>query len=165
MAEDLKKWTLIALQAARQLEKEGFEVYTKSSGKTSNSRGKEMFNFLAGEEVKHYKIVDNLIGRFGGQTKTVEEEENIKSGVFTETKGGSLDEKSDNLDALNIGIQAEHKSIETYTSIHDRTDSSELKKVMKKLIQEEKKHLSILEAEVEFVTDTGEWHDFKTVSM
>jgi rubrerythrin len=124
-----------------------------------------MFDFLAGEEAKHYKIVDNLVGRFGGQTKKMEEETAAESGIFTEAKGGAVSEKSDNLDALNVGIQAEHKSIETYTSIHDKTDSNELKKVMKKLIQEEEKHLSILETEVEFITETGEWHDFRTVSM
>ncbi|MBM3309230.1 MAG: hypothetical protein FJY77_03160 [Candidatus Altiarchaeales archaeon] len=165
MTENLKEWTLTALEGARRLEKEGFLFYTKAGFKTQNQKGREMFDFLAVEEAKHYKIVDNMVKTFGGQTKILEEEAAEESGVFAEARGGRLDEKSDNLDALNIGIQAEHKSIELYTSIHDKTDSKELKKAMKKLIQEEKKHLSILETEAEFITETGEWHDFRTVSM
>ncbi len=31
-------------------------------------------------------------------------------------------------------------------------------------VSEEEKHLSILETEVEFITDTGEFRDFKTVT-
>lgn len=165
MAEDLKKWTLVALESARKLEKEGYEFYTQAAQKTLNREGREMFEFLAVEEIKHYKIVDNLMEMFGGSRLPIKDEITSESGIFNETRGGSIGEKADQLDALNIGIKAEQKSIEAYSNIYDKTNNQSLKKAAKKLIQEEKKHLSILEAEVEFITDTGEYHDFRTITM
>jgi len=164
--EEARKWTVSALESARKLEKEGYEFYIKACEKTDDEKGREMFKFLAFEEVKHYDIVNSLIKMFGGESLPMPKEEvEEKSGVFSETEGGKITEKSDELDALNIGIKAEHRSIKAYSQVYDRTDDERLKIAMKKLVDEEKRHLSILEKEVEFITDTGEWHDFRTVSM
>jgi rubrerythrin len=165
MADKENKWMLFALESARKLEKEGFEFYTKAAGKTGNVDGVEMFKFLAGEEVKHYRIVDAIIKKAGGTSVPMADEKPYKSNVFEETAGGKVGGKADQLDALNIGIQAEDRSIKAYSDIYDKTSDNNMKIVMKKLVEEEKKHRSILEKEIEFVTDTGEFHDFRTITM
>lgn len=163
--DEQKKLLLTILRSARKLEKEGHDFYMTTADNTENRKGGEMFRFLAREEVKHYRIVDDLIAEAGGQHTPMEEEEAVKTDVFGETHGGRIWSKSDDLDALNIGIRAEQKSIETYSRLHDQIADKKIKKTAKKLLDEEKKHLSILEVQVEFVTDTGEYHDFKTITM
>lgn len=163
--DEQKKWLLTILKSARKLEKEGYDFYTKAAEKTGDKNGRDMFRFLALEEVKHYKVVDDLLVQSGGEHKPVEEEDAGKSDVFAETQGGRVGEKAYDLDALNIGIRAEKKSIETYSKLHDQVKTRKIKKTAKKLADEEKKHLSILEAQVEFITNTGEYRDFKTITM
>jgi rubrerythrin len=156
---------MTVLSSARKLEKEGYDFYMKAAFGTENRRGEEMFTFLAHEEVKHYNIVDELIAQSGGQRTPLEKERPVETGVFGDAQGGRIWGKSDDLDALNVGIMAEHKSIETYSRLHDQVKDAKIRKIAKKLVDEEKRHLSILEKEVEFVTDTGEYHDFKTITM
>lgn len=161
--KETKKWTIMMLETARKLEKEGHEFYLKATGRTKDKSGKEMFMFLAGEEVRHYNVVNSIIKKLGGYPLSMKEETAGNTDVFKETDGGRINKKSDALDALNIGIRAEKKSIESYSSMHDKVMDWEFKQALKNLVDEEKKHLSILEKEVEFVTETGEFHDFKTV--
>ncbi len=88
------------------------------------------------------------------------------SGIFEEKiPGGNLNDRSDALDALNIGIKAEDNSIKLYTKLSQASFQPDTIKLFKQLIEEERMHRSILENEVEFVTETGEFHDFKTVTM
>ena len=83
------------------------------------------------------------------------------SGVFE----GDLNEKSDSIDALNIGVEAEEKSIKLYRELEEAAEENDLKQVFRKLIHEEQKHLAILNKEIDFVTETGEYYDFTAVSM
>ncbi|MDD5111309.1 MAG: ferritin family protein [Candidatus Altiarchaeota archaeon] len=165
MQEKDVTWTLAVLKSARTLEKEGFEFYTKAAGETADANGKAMFKYLAGEEVWHYDTVNDLIRGFGGHPDAIEDAQSEPSGIFGETAGGKRGRKADALDALNIGIRAEDKSIETYSKLFEATGDKNLKRAVKRLIDEERRHKAILEAEIEFVTDTGEYHDFKTITM
>ena len=123
-----------------------------------------MFRFLASEESRHYETVNNYIRTLGGNPLEMKDEEIAQSWFFSKAEGGRLWDKSDNLDSLNISIQAEDRSIELYSKIHDQTEDLSLKLAMNTLIDEEKKHKSILEKETEFITETGEYHDFKTIT-
>lgn len=78
--------------------------------------------------------------------------------------GGNLDAKSDALDALNIAIKAEDNSVLLYQRLAGGSKNEKLKKVFMQLAAEEKKHFYILENEVESVTKTGAYSDFKIVT-
>lgn len=152
---------------ALDLEVEGREFYLRCQDNTANQDGKGMFAYLASEEKAHY---DKITGAFReydekGHRDYVEAK-GLTTGVFkANMKGGNLDRKSDALDALNIGLAAEEKSIVLYDTLSKEAPTPEMRAMFVRLVDEERKHRNILENEVEFVTGTGEFHDFKTVTM
>ena len=156
-----------ALCRGLDLETEGRGFYLKCADGTTDKEGKGMFAYLASEEKVHYDKIAAVFREYDAKGfRNYVEEKGLMSGVFKgEVKGGKLSGKSDALDALNIGIAAEEKSIMLYDNLSKTAPTREIRALFSKLVEEEKRHKNILENEVEFVTDTGEFHDFKTVTM
>jgi rubrerythrin len=93
------------------------------------------------------------------------EAKGLSSGIFERNvEGGNLDDKPDALAALNVGIRAEENSINLYQKLADEAEDIQIREFFEKLVSEENRHRLILQTEVEFVIDTGEFHDFKTVT-
>jgi len=156
-----------ALESALSLELEGRDFYRRCAENTSDQEGKAMFGYLAGEEQTHYNKIEDFFNRqFHMEYCEYIEGKKDASGVFrTDVPGGRLDSTSDALDALNVGIKAEEKSIELYSKLSGEAPDEKTKAFFDRLQEEERKHRNILDNEVEFVTKTGEFHDFKTVTM
>jgi rubrerythrin len=157
-----------ALKKAVKLEEDGCAFYKQCAEKTENKEGKSMFEFLAGEEMRHITWIREAL-KDAGMNKSIRvlipDIKDIKSMIFKrKVQGGKADERADALEALNIGINAEKSSIELYRNLGKQCDDDECISFFRKLENEEEKHLSILKAEVEFVTETGEFHDFKTIT-
>lgn len=158
-----------ALDNALNLEVEGHEFYMQCAEHTSNSAGQEFFRYLAGEELIHHdKIVEIYRKEFNQEY--CEYKDRIKkmkrsSSIFEKhVPGGDLDNSSDALDALNIAIKAENNSIKLYSELVDKTEKTDLKRFFEELVKEEEKHRSLLETEIEFVTETGSFKDFKVAT-
>ncbi len=157
-----------SLRKALDLELDGYEFYTKCAKLTDSREAKEMFNFLAREEQTHYERIEdmyqeNFREEYFAYERCIRVEEPNKgfSKIFDLEK---LHEKADVLDALNLGIKTEKESIGLYGNLA-KTEKKETKELFEKLVEEEKKHLLILEGERETVTDTGAFKDFKIVTM
>jgi rubrerythrin len=156
-----------ALARALDLEREGRALYLKCAEKTGDSAGKSMFTYLANEEKIHYDKIAQLYEHedFKGYCEYVEAT-GLTSGIFDKkAKGVTLDGKSDTLDALNLGIRAEENSIDLYIRLADDASSEDMRVFFEHLVAEERKHRSILENEIEFVTETGDFKDFKIITM
>jgi len=159
----------LSLRKALNLELDGYEFYTKCAQLTDSKEAKEMFNFLAREEQTHYERIEDLYQEnfreeYFAYERCIRTEEPNKSvsKIFDLEK---LHEKADVLDALNLGIKAENESISLYGNLAQSSENKEMKEIFEKLVEEEKKHLLILEGERETVTDTGAFKDFKIVTM
>ncbi|MBU0761893.1 MAG: ferritin family protein [Candidatus Altiarchaeota archaeon] len=153
---------------ALDLEEEGMKFYTKCKETTKDENGKEMFSYLAKEEIIHYNKVAEIFKTYlnkGYCDYIAARQDKPESGVFEKNfPGGGLNDKTDILAALNIGINAEENSIKLYKQLAEDSENDEAKMAFQKLATEEQKHKSILENEIEFVTGTGEFHDFKQVT-
>jgi len=162
-----------ALTRALDLEVEGMEFYAKCAEHTSSRDGKDMFKHLAGEEKVHYEKVTDIFKRLYNDEYCSYAEAHRRvgmrvsgGGVFEKkVPGGNLDDESDALDALNIALKAEENSIRLYEKLAAGTSDRDARVLFTRLVDEERTHRSILEAEAEFITETGEFHDFKTVTM
>ncbi|MBD3388339.1 MAG: hypothetical protein GF416_04615 [Candidatus Altiarchaeales archaeon] len=154
---------------ALDLELEGEAFYLGCAKKTYNKDGSAMFEHLASEERVHFNNIAEVYKRLYDEQYCMyvdSKKEYDPSGVFEEkVPGGSLDDMADALDALNIAIKAEENSIDLYNWMSANAPDDESKIFFEKMVKEEEKHRSILESEAEFVTETGEFHDFKTVTM
>lgn len=158
-----------ALNQAMDLEVEGRRFYLECMSKTRSTAGAEMFKYLAEEEAVHYDKLERMYRReFNKEFEAYRDRHKYpdkESGVFqNKVPGGNVDNKADALDALNIGLKAEQNSVVLYRKLYGLAHSDELKKFFSRLIDEERKHHRILENEVETVTGTGAYTDFKVVT-
>lgn len=157
------------LNKALEIELEGRKFYLECMAKTNHAGGQEMFRYLAEEEWIHYEKVEKIYHReFEKEYKEFKREQSAKepvSGIFPKkVPGGNIDNRSDALDALNIALKAEDNSILLYERLAGGSKNEKLKKVFAQLVLEEKKHFMILEKEIESVTGTGAYTDFKMVT-
>jgi rubrerythrin len=158
-----------ALNQAMDLEVEGRRFYMECMNKTKSKAGAEMFKYLAEEEAVHYDKLERMYRRefnkefeaYRNKHKYPDKETEVFEG---RVRGGSVDGKSDALDALNIGLKTEQNSVVLYKQLYSLAQSDTLKKLFSNLIDEERRHHKILENEVEAVTGTGTYTDFKVVT-
>ncbi|MFH1403938.1 MAG: ferritin family protein [Candidatus Altiarchaeota archaeon] len=157
-----------AFKKAIELEERGYAFYKKCSENTGEGEGKSMFDFLASEEVIHANRIREMMEKSGLDMVLmvwIPDIHEIEDDIFrVNVPGGRADDKADSLAALNIGIQAEKNSIELYRRLGEQCGDESCSVIFNNIAGEEEKHLMILEKEVEFITETGEFHDFRTIT-
>jgi len=133
-------------QFAIKIEENGEKFYREISERTKDKEVKELFTFLAEEEVRHKKIFEELLskiekyeppeiypGEYFAYLKAYSEELIFPKGVEKELK------KEDIIEAIDFGIRRELDSIMYYLetkSFVPETQHSGLDKI----IQEERSH-------------------------
>ena len=152
---------LWALDLAMEREKEGNEFYLESADKTADPKGRRMFQWLAREELKHLKWVEQqrlaLIRCKESPEVTGFDEPLIKKSDFPHLarSSGTVKPNTGELEALRLGIKAEKDSIILYTKAVQDTVDAEGKAMFARLVQEEQAHLDILEEEYEWLHQTS----------
>jgi rubrerythrin len=140
-----------ALQIALSLEKKGGDFYRRSSKLTQNKEISAMLGKLAKEEDKHRSLFTSLLKNISGGTDPTSSEEGlfdyIESGVFGNILEVDRAIKSikNELDALELGEEAEEKTILFYEAIRENTENEQGQKMLGKILKEEAKHLETLE--------------------
>jgi len=164
---DEKKMCNILVKALN-LEEEGRDFYIENEKVTEDENGKKMFRFLAEEEIRHYNKVAAIFKKYlheGYCAWENQKEERGTTGIFeVDIPGAGKTGSSDALQALNVGIRAEENSIELYKSLANDAQEDEMRIAFSKLVDEEMGHKSMLEEEVEFITNNGHFNDFKRVT-
>lgn len=141
-----------ALQLAQKIEDDGIKFYLKAAEIVENPEVKKTFKELAKEEEKH-------VGFFKGMLEKIIKEKNLdieaNSGAeerffdFIDPKifGDIFDlEKivsniKTDINAVELGEDAEVNSINFYKALLKNTESEEGKKIIKDIIKEEQTHL------------------------
>ncbi|MFO7995735.1 MAG: ferritin family protein [Dehalococcoidia bacterium] len=138
------------LEIAIAIERNGMAFYQAVADKTSKRDIKDIYTYLAGEEKKHLDTFQGMSDSLG-QAKPPEiygEEymlylkslvDNVVFSNFTEAqqKAGKI---SNEIEAVDIGIQAEKDSILFYIELQDLVRERD-NKVVLKILDEEKNHL------------------------
>lgn len=159
-----------ALTKAIELEEHGYSFYMSCADAVENEEGKKMFQYLAGEETVHKERLEEMLEgeKANPSTKSmvyVPEPEDVAKDIFSiKVVEGNLDDASDAIDALKIGMDAEEQSITLYSKLAEQCDPGGCATVFNEIVNEEEKHLAILKKEAEFVSETGEYYDFKVVT-
>jgi rubrerythrin len=138
------------LEIAIGIERNGMAFYQALADKTENRAVKDTYNYLAGEEKKHLDTFQGMSDSLGQvkppETYTEEYMLYLKSlvdsAVFSnvteaQQKAGKI---SDEIEALDTGIQAEKDSILFYTELQNLVRELD-RKVVLKVLDEEKNHL------------------------
>lgn len=137
---------------AIEIEKNGMNFYNAMAAKSESDQAKELFTFLAAEEIKHkgtfQKMLDGL--KKVELTANDQEEYNNYLGALTSSrvfnKNIDIDDFVQDLDdlaALNIAIEAEKDSILFYYELLEQA-LAEDRADIERVIKEEKSHYAKL---------------------
>jgi rubrerythrin len=138
------------LEIAIGIERNGMAFYQALADKTGNRDVKDIYNYLAGEEKKHLDTFQGMSNSLG-QAKPLESyteeymlylKSLVDNAVFSsiteaQQKAGKV---FNEIEALNIGIQAEKDSILFYTELQSLVKERD-RKVVLNILDEEKNHL------------------------
>jgi rubrerythrin len=139
------------LGTALELERKGFSFYSEAAKKTENETGKKIFAQLAKEEQEH---IESLKKEFS----VLYPDRARKDIPVFEAKVSTY---TGEVEALKIGRDMEKESIAFYSE----WAKGDLQPLFASLIEFEKKHLELLEAELDYVLKTGYWFDYFESSM
>ncbi len=147
-----------AIEISLCIEKQGLVYYEKSAKKVKDPKVQDIFLRLAAEEKEHIQSLQSKAGFLQPALKTRSASrkhvdqmiaELVDGKVFPGTDDPSvpdtLEFKSD-LEALEIGIASEKRSIEVLSNLLQTERKIDVRVIFSHLLAEEKKHLASLEA-------------------
>jgi len=148
----MAKADISVIDFAMQAEKEGVSFYTKAAKMFKDTDLRALFMKLAKEEAKHLEEFINLKEKAlkkGVEEcfKSVEVDDYlgavVQEGIFP--KGESMTKKLETVktveDACKIALQAERNTILLYTELVKLSKDKGQKKILERLLDEEKSHL------------------------
>jgi rubrerythrin len=164
MKED-KNRSLKMLSTALEMEEKGRAFYERVVSTCKNSVGREIFAMLLEDEKIHMdrikKIYDSLCG--GEDWCTWDGSELPRSNLtavfrkMAKEHGANVSVDADDLEALDIGIDFEARSVEFYEEqLKKATDNLETA-FIKEMISEEKSHYAALEDMKLYLSDPAAW--------
>ena len=155
-----------AILTAIQMEKDGFEFYTKAASQTNSDMGRTIYETLASDEQKHLDIFQKMFEEKVGKSEwndlvnSSKKYANIPVSPIDLKDAPGMDADSSEIDALRLAMDSEREAIDYYTDIKENLESEELRNVIDEIIEQEKNHFSLLEKEFNHINSTGYWFEF-----
>ncbi|MBP2031133.1 rubrerythrin [Methanohalophilus levihalophilus] len=144
---DALKTIEAAVEMAISLEDQGCEFYTEKAGTTTEVAIKEMFEYLADEEIKHAEYLHNFL-KENNMEITVSETPSFTQALSEEFSTGKMDE----VGILLAALRFERKSEDFYAELAKRSDDEVQKKFFKKLAEVERGHYEIIDGLLDIST-------------
>ena len=157
--------TIEALQFAIQMEIDGKEYYMKAGAESKNKVGKDLFEWLAGEEDKHRQrfeqIYDELkvLKKWPGMPVKPGEDKSIKT-LFSDAlqrTGHTFQAEPSELELIEKAIDMEDKTYIFYKSTGDSASYEAEKNFYEALAAEERGHYLLLTDYREYIIDPAGW--------
>ncbi len=143
-----------AIEISIYIEKEGLFFYESAGKNVKDPHIREVFSRLADEERDHLQALQEkarfLQPAIINQNRSKEHlhrfvTEELKGKVFPALKDASMQNIRSDEQALDLGIEAEKRSIEVLQGLLEKERKLDVKAIFSHLMVEEKKHLSLLE--------------------
>ena len=166
------KAAVARLEMSMQVEREGRRFYLEAAQKTEEAAGKALWQYLARQEALHIdylmderrSLVDK--GKWasvGMEGLKLLLELKIPS-IFPKT-AEAIGPDTDQLRALQTGIEMEIKSRDLYQDLREKTEDPQGKALYEGLAQWEEGHRRLLQAEHDYLTNTGSWFDIEGLTQ
>ena len=152
---------LHALDIAVEREKDAHDFYSQAAEVTHDTKGKEMFVWLAQQELGHFNSLRKL------NEALLESDSEIKLGCLSAEDSkviesmpksevsGKVTTTTTAIEALQISMRAERASIELYRRMEKSTTDPSAKMMFDELVAEEQAHLLLLEAQYRAIEKLG----------
>jgi rubrerythrin len=144
MSEDMLKW----IQFAIDTEEKGLEFYRECLEKVKHPRGMELFEFLIKAEKGHKKTLKDLLDAVSrGDSETIKKsvdafmEMDIHNPLFDRDSLKRLTGTDSQIfDMFNTAIEFEEKGIEMYSELEKKEQDPDIKRLLKRLADDEVMH-------------------------
>ena len=151
------------IRTAIKMEKNGIDFYHKAEEKTSYPLAKKMFLSFAEDEKRHLTVLKKILTdlKFSDLDQFFAERprqkiENIFRKVKNEIKE-RITANPDELEALKIGMDMELESVQFYQTALEKSEDNHQKAFLKRLVEEEKEHLQMLQNTHSYLKNSGDW--------
>ena len=156
-----KEKAIEGLKTALQTELNGIEFYRMAATKTEDPKGKEVFQMLADDEVKHFRA---LRKQFISMVKDSKWDPSVslaeisaalkgKSPIFSDDLKSRIKEKHFEMSALSIGALLESNSIDFYRKMKKEVDDESAKKLFAVLWKWEENHLKAITTQLNLLKE------------
>lgn len=169
--EATKREVLEALERAMATEMEGYQFYIAAAALTGDTKGKEMFQVMAKDEIAHFHSLKLFVSKLR-EKGTFQDGEKIDAsgkGIPILPPEESLQERlarnPTEIEALKIGIDIEAKAVKFYSDMLQKSNDPEISELMAQLKHMENGHLTILQGEYDSVSSSGFWCDHREFSL
>lgn len=146
-----------AVKRAAMIEENGVRFYTLLSEKTQDEEARAVFKKLARDEKKHFKVVEEKFFPEAGYSEQITEEELALEEYIEKTGAADIFTKRIDVDALvglldhprkalMVALHTERYAVELFSNLAERSETDEGKKIYEELAEEERSHVSQIEA-------------------
>ena len=137
---------------------EGRELYKVAAERTEDRKGKEVLNYLAEEEDKHYEALSKMYQDLSEGRKVEMPDlgkpfsfDEPKSPIFSRDFIKRIKDKHFEMSALSIGLRLEMDAFRFYDKAAEKVDNPKLKEMFKKLSSWERGHYDMLQREIDYL--------------
>ncbi len=149
------------LDIALQNEEDGRAFYLKYADATKDRQTEKLFRSLAADEERHYQAILRMkeLGKYDFETKDpMEDARKIFPPQTIDRE--TLDQKQNYLEAYEMALEFEKKSIAVYTEMAQNAGSDEEKKAFLRLVDEEESHRLIIWRLLQLLQRPEEWYPY-----
>jgi rubrerythrin len=151
-----------ALKLGIERERGANQFYQKAAQATRDQNGKNMFNWLAKEELRHLARLRQQLKSVLDHNRWLEWKRATTPMNKTEFPSisevtGTVTVDAGEMDALRQGIKSEQDAIAFYKDAEDSTPDLKGKDLFRALGKEEEGHLSLLEEELQWLTQSRKY--------
>jgi rubrerythrin len=154
-----KREDIEIVKVAMEAEMDAYQVYSKAAKKTTNPKGRDMFQQLSEFEMNHYQKLKDLLKslREKGEWILYEGTSLKKKVICLKTQKPKGQEQLTDMDALKMAIREEKKAQSYYRSMAELTRDPLGRDMYKRLANEEALHERLLNDEYYSLHNTGVW--------
>ncbi|MCJ7783897.1 MAG: ferritin family protein [Desulfobacterales bacterium] len=147
------------VKVAMEAEKDAYQAYSKAAKKTTNPKGRDMFQQLSEFEMNHYQKLKELLKSLQEKGEWIlYEGTSLKKKVISlKTQKPKGQEQLTDMDALKMAIREEKKSQAYYRSMAELTKGPLGRDMYKRLANEEALHERLLNDQYYSLHNTGLW--------
>ncbi len=161
---------LSAIDTAIRIEEEGIKFYTEAAEKVEDRTAQKMFRNLAQDEYNHLRLFQSVRQSLleKGEWPSLESLplKEAPHYIFPSPgEGGEVEVPRHQQEILRKGMEIEKASIKFYTEQLSKAASEEARRVYQFLVDQEKGHLALLQAEYDYLNRTGFWFDYQEFTL
>ena len=147
------------LRKAIKGEEDGYKFYNLLAEKATNPDARRKLENLRDDEIRHEKTLKEIFAKHvGGEVGELPERGiNALADVF---RKGRLQERTTEMEFLNLAIEAELAATRYYQEERDLVDDPTFQQIFDQLAEEEHGHFELLQAEKEALSGNYNWFGY-----